>query len=62
LPVALTLRDRVSEQERFAIEAYYYYEHVTGELEKAVEATESAASASSAMIMNTLAKNSCKTV
>jgi eukaryotic-like serine/threonine-protein kinase len=36
---AYALRDRVSEQERFAIEAYYY-EHVTGELEKAAEAAE----------------------
>jgi len=36
---AYALRDRVSEQERFAIEGYYY-DHVTGELEKAAEAVE----------------------
>jgi len=36
---AYALRDKVSEEERLAIEAYYYL-HVTGELEKAVEASE----------------------
>jgi serine/threonine protein kinase/tetratricopeptide (TPR) repeat protein len=36
---AYALRDKVSEQERFAIEAYYYAD-VTGELEKAAEASE----------------------
>ena len=36
---AYALRDKVSEQERLAIEAYYYV-RVTGELEKAAEASE----------------------
>jgi hypothetical protein len=36
---AYALRDKVSEQERLAIEAYYYL-RVTGELEKAAEASE----------------------
>ncbi len=36
---AYALRDKLSEEERLAIEAYYYL-RVTGELEKAVEASE----------------------
>ncbi|MGA9352770.1 MAG: protein kinase, partial [Terriglobales bacterium] len=36
---AYALRDKVSEEERLAIEAYYYL-RVTGELEKAAEASE----------------------
>jgi serine/threonine protein kinase/tetratricopeptide (TPR) repeat protein len=36
---AYALRDKVSEEERLAIEAYYY-QRVTGELEKAAEASE----------------------